>query len=52
VQERLNAKLKVGGILLTMYDRRKTLHKSVADVIRESFDSQVFRFGSPVKVRG
>jgi chromosome partitioning protein len=42
VQERLNAKLKVGGILLTMYDRRKTLHKSVADVIRESFDSQVF----------
>ena len=43
VKQRLNARLQVAGILLTMFDRRKTLHKTVSETIRESFGSQVFR---------
>jgi chromosome partitioning protein len=42
VQERLNDKLKIAGILLTMYDGRKTLNKSVTEVVRESFPEMVF----------
>ena len=29
VQERLNSNLKVGGIVITQFDRRKTLNRSV-----------------------
>lgn len=43
VQERLNPGLKVGGIVITQYDQRKTLNKSVSDLIKDSFCDQVFK---------
>ena len=43
VQERLNANLKIGGILITQFDKRKTLNKSVADLIKDSFCNKVFK---------
>jgi chromosome partitioning protein len=43
VQERLNPTLKVGGIVITQYDSRKTLNKSVSELIRESFCDKVFK---------
>lgn len=43
MQERLNPGLKVGGIIITQYDQRKTLNKSVSDLIKDSFCDQVFK---------
>jgi chromosome partitioning protein len=43
VQDRLNPSLKIGGIVITQYDRRKTLNKSVSELIRESFCNKVFK---------
>ena len=43
VQERLNPGLKVGGIVITQYDQRKTLNKSVTELIKDSFCDQVFK---------
>lgn len=43
VQERLNLGLKVGGIVITQYDQRKTLNKSVTELIKDSFCDQVFK---------
>ncbi|MDD3064187.1 MAG: ParA family protein [Massilibacteroides sp.] len=43
IQERLNPGLKVGGIIITQYDQRKTLNKSVSDIIKDSFCDQVFK---------
>ena len=43
VQERLNPGLKVGGIIITQYDQRKTLNKSVTELIKDSFCDQVFK---------
>ncbi|MDL2306398.1 ParA family protein, partial [Bacteroides sp. OttesenSCG-928-D19] len=43
VQERLNPNLKVGGIVITQYDKRKTLNKSVTEIINESFCEKVFK---------
>ena len=43
IQERLNPGLKVGGIIITQYDQRKTLNKSVSDLIKDSFCDQVFK---------
>lgn len=42
VQERLNPNLKVGGIVVTQFDQRKTLNKSVSELIKDSFCDQVF----------
>ena len=42
VQERLNPGLHVGGIVITQFNRRKTLNKSVSELIKESFCKQVF----------
>ena len=42
VQERLNPALRVGGIVITQFNRRKTLNKSVSELIKESFCKQVF----------
>ena len=42
VKERLNPNLKIGGILITQYDKRKTLNKSVAEIINDSFCDKVF----------
>ena len=37
VQERLNPKLAIGGIVITQFDKRKTLNKSVAELVKDSF---------------
>ena len=42
VKERLNPNLKIGGILITQYDKRKTRNKSVAEIINDSFCDKVF----------
>ncbi len=43
VQQRLNPNLKIGGIVITQYDKRKTLNKSVTEIINESFCDKVFK---------
>lgn len=43
VQERLNSNLKIGGIVITQYDKRKTLNKSVTEIIQDSFCDKVFK---------
>ena len=43
VKERLNPNLKIGGILITQYDKRKTLNKSVAELVKDAFCDKVFR---------
>lgn len=43
VRERLNPDLNIGGIVITQFDRRKTLNRSVAELIGESFCDKVFK---------
>ena len=43
VQERLNPKLAIGGIVFTQFDKRKTLNKSVAELVKDSFCDKVFK---------
>lgn len=43
VQKHLNPKLRIEGVLLTMYDSRLNLAKQVAQEAREYFDRKVFR---------
>lgn len=43
VKERLNPKLDIGGIVITQFDKRKTLNKSVSEIINDSFCDKVFR---------
>ena len=43
VKTRLNPNLNIGGIVITQLDKRKTLNKSVAELINESFCDKVFK---------
>lgn len=43
VKERLNPDLQIGGIVITQFDKRKTLNKSVSETIKESFCDKVFK---------
>lgn len=43
VKARLNPNLNIGGIIITQFDKRKTLNKSVAELINESFYDKVFK---------
>lgn len=43
VRERLNPNLNIGGIVITQFDKRKTLNKSVAELIKGSFCNKVFK---------
>ncbi len=43
VQERLNPSLNIGGIVITQFDKRKTLNKSVSEIINDSFCDKVFK---------
>ena len=43
VRERLNPNLHIGGIVITQFDRRKTLNKSVSELINDSFCDKVFK---------
>lgn len=51
VQQELNPKLKISGILLTMYDGRNNLCRQVSSEIREHFGSKVFNVVVPRNVR-
>lgn len=43
VRERLNPNLCIGGIVITQFDKRKTLNKSVSELINDSFCDKVFK---------
>ena len=43
VRERLNPKLNIGGIVITQFDKRKTLNKNVSEIINDSFCDKVFK---------
>lgn len=43
IQKRLNKNLKLGGVILTQFDARKTLDRDVANTIQEHFEDKVFK---------
>jgi chromosome partitioning protein len=51
VRARLNARLSLGGVLLTMVDRRTRLAAEVAAEVRKHFGELVFRTSVPRSVR-
>jgi chromosome partitioning protein len=51
VQQNLNPKLQVEGVLLTMYDHRLNLSRQVADEAKEYFGDKVYRSMIPRNVR-
>lgn len=51
VRRRLNPKLEVEGVLLTMFDRRTTLSQDVERDVRAVFAQKVFRSNIPRSVR-
>ena len=51
IQRELNPDLKVGGIVLTLFDPRTTLAVQVADEVRSRFPEQTFRTVIPRNIR-
>ncbi|HKK01573.1 MAG TPA: AAA family ATPase [Desulfuromonadales bacterium] len=51
IQKELNPRLKLRGILLTMFDGRNNLSHQVSDEIRKHFGDQVFQAVIPRNVR-
>jgi len=51
VRQGLNPRLKIAGLLLTMYDSRTHLAQQVADQVRQHFGERVFRALIPRSVR-
>ena len=51
VRARLNARLRIGGVLLTMLDGRTKLSAEVADEVRRHFGERVFRTTIPRSIR-
>ena len=51
VRENLQPKLKIGGVLLTMYDRRNRLARQVVKEVRDHFPGRVFDAVIPRSVR-
>ncbi len=51
VQANLNPGLRIGGILLTMYDERTNLSRDVAEEVRRHFKEEVFQVIVPRNVR-
>jgi chromosome partitioning protein len=51
VRARLNPRLQIGGVLLTMLDGRTKLSADVADEVRQHFGDRVFRTTIPRSVR-
>ena len=43
VRQRLNPGLSIGGIVITQFDKRKTLNKSVSELINDSFCDKEFK---------
>ena len=51
VKERLNARLRIGGILLTMFDRRTKLSVQVIDEVKGYFKDKVYKTIIPRNTR-
>jgi chromosome partitioning protein len=51
VQEHLNERLEIGGVLLTMYDARLNLSRQVVSDAREHFGDRVFETVIPRNIR-
>lgn len=51
INSSLNPKLKLEGILLTLFDSRNNLHKQVTQEIRKHFDEKVFKTVIPRNVK-
>jgi chromosome partitioning protein len=51
VQERLNPKLKIDGVVFTMYDGRTNLSSDVVDTVKENLDTTVYQTIIPRNVR-
>jgi chromosome partitioning protein len=51
VRARLNPRLRIGGVLLTMLDGRTKLSAEVADEVRRHFGERVFRTTIPRSIR-
>ncbi len=51
VRESLNPMLKIGGIILTMFDQRTVLSNQVAEEARKHFGSKVFQTIIPRNIR-
>ena len=51
VRDRLNSRLEIEGILLTMFDGRTTLASQVRAEVRKHFEGQLFRTVIPRNVR-
>ena len=42
VKSRINPSLSIYGILITMYDGRTNLNKSISEIVEETFHGKVF----------
>jgi chromosome partitioning protein len=51
VENTLNPKISLGGIVLTMYDKRTLLSRHVSELVRKEFNGKVFETVIPVNVR-
>ncbi len=51
VKEKLNPKIDIQGILITMYDARTNLSESVASEIRKTFDEKVYSSVIPRNIK-
>ncbi|MBW7953419.1 MAG: ParA family protein [Candidatus Dojkabacteria bacterium] len=51
VKNRLNSRLEIGGVILTMYDSRTNLAKQVTEEVQKFFGDKVFRTIIPRNVR-
>jgi chromosome partitioning protein len=43
IKRRLNKELKIGGVFITQYDKRKVLNRNVATTIETHFKDEVFK---------
>lgn len=51
IQEQINPKLKIGGFVMTMFDRRIGLSSEVEWEVRKEFKDKVFRTMIPINVK-
>ena len=51
VQERLNPKLKMEGVVFTMYDSRTNLSMQVVENVKENIDTTVYKTVIPRNIR-